>query len=139
MLSSPILDETWRAVPANVPTARHVVLSHLKATNISDPPLNDICLACSEAVSNAVIHAYVGRDPGPVRVRVDVGPNEIELTVQDEGTGMAPRADSPGLGVGMPLMATLADRFEVRAPPGGGTVLCMWFNAGPGAATLPNG
>ena len=137
MPGSAILDETWPAVPANVPTARRVVVSHLKAAHTSEPPLNDIAVAVSEAVSNVVNHAYVGSDPGPMRVRVEVGPDEIEVMVQDEGSGMAPRRDSPGLGVGMALIAMLADRLELRAPAGGGTRICAWFKADPAAALLP--
>jgi hypothetical protein len=30
---------------------------------------------------------YIGRDPGPVRVRVQVGQREIEVMVEDEGGG----------------------------------------------------
>ena len=132
-----MLDATWRAVPANVPVARHAVVAHLRELDTTDPPLNDIALAASEAVTNVVHHAYVGCEPGTVRVCVEHGRDEIELRVEDEGSGMLPRPDSPGLGLGMPLIATMSDRFEVVARQGGGTRLCMWFRRDPGAATLP--
>ena len=132
-----ILDTTLLAVPANVTVARRAVVSHLRAWDTSDPPLNDIALAASEAATNVVNHAYVGCDPGAMRVRVEHGPNEIELSVEDQGSGMIPRPDSPGLGLGLPLIATMADRFEVHARQRGGTRLCMWFKRDPAAATLP--
>jgi serine/threonine-protein kinase RsbW len=132
------LDATWHAVPANVPLARRVVVAHLRALDTADPPLNDIALATSEAVSNVVNHAYVGQVPGTMRVCVEHGPDEIELTVEDQGSGMAPRRDSPGLGLGMPLIATMTDRFEIVARHRGGTRLCMWFKQNPDFATLPS-
>lgn len=132
----PILDATWTAVPGTVPTARHAVLGHLTAADTSDPPLSDIALAVSEAVTNVVNHAYQGPDSGSVRVRVEVRPEEIEVMVEDDGSGMVPRPDSPGLGLGLPLIATVAERFDVRVSPNGGTRLCIWFRPDADNATL---
>ena len=116
--------------------ARRAVVAHLSAAQTSDPPLSDIGLAVSEAVTNVVHHAYTQTEPGPVRIRVEVRPPEIEVVVQDEGSGMVPRPDSPGLGLGMPLIATVSKRFDIQARSGGGTRLCIWFSLDPGAATL---
>ena len=132
-----VLDQTWPAVPETVPVARRTVLHHLAAAEVGDPPLNDIGLAISEGVTNVVHHAYLDQDPGDVCVRVEMGDQEIELTIEDHGRGMAPRPDSPGLGLGMPLIATVADRFDVRSRSRGGTRLCVWFSKNPGDATLP--
>jgi signal transduction histidine kinase len=49
------------------------------------------------------------------------------VTVRDNGCGMQPRADSPGAGLGLPLIASLADSFSVSVPPEGGTELSMTF------------
>ena len=130
-------DKTWPALPGTVAIARRAVKAHLLAADTSEPPLNDICLSVSEAVTNVVHHAYLDRDPGPVHVRVEIGPHQIEMTVLDEGSGMVSRPESPGLGLGMPLIATVADRFDVRARPSGGTRLCVWFDKNPGSAILP--
>jgi serine/threonine-protein kinase RsbW/stage II sporulation protein AB (anti-sigma F factor) len=131
-----VLDETWEAVPTNVPTARHAVISHLSRADTADPPLNDIRLAVSEAVTNVVHHAYRTGDVGSVRVRVEIGEEQIEVLVEDDGSGMRPRHDSPGLGLGMPLIASLSQRLDVRTTSRGGTRLCIWFDRAPGAATL---
>ena len=56
--------------------------------------------------------------------------------MEDEGTGMVPRPDTPGLGLGMPLIATVSSRFDVRTTLQGGTRLCIWFDTDPDA-TLP--
>ena len=50
------------------------------------------------------------------------------IYVLDEGTGLAPRVDSPGLGLGLGLIAQVADSADVRAPESGGTEVVMRFN-----------
>jgi serine/threonine-protein kinase RsbW/stage II sporulation protein AB (anti-sigma F factor) len=129
-------DHSWPAVAANVPVARRAVVGHLAEARTPDPPLNDVGLVVSEAVSNVVNHAYRDGDPGSMRVQVEITHDEVLLTVQDDGAGMKPRPDSPGLGLGMPLIATVADRFDVRPRRGGGTSLCIWFSLDPREATF---
>ncbi len=133
----PPVDDNGPGVPATVALARRAVIAHLVAADTPQPPLTDIGLTVSEAVTNVVHHAYVGHDdPGPVNVRVEIGADQIELRVQDEGSGMIPRPDSPGLGLGMPLIATVSDRLDVCARTGGGTRVCAWFDKSPAAATI---
>ena len=84
-------------------------------------------LAVSEAVSNVVVHSYRDASPGAFTLRVEWGGDELRVTVRDDGCGMAPRMDSPGAGLGLPLIATLTESFSVTAPPGGGTEVCMTF------------
>jgi PAS domain S-box-containing protein len=42
---------------------------------------------------------------------------------------MQPRADSPGLGLGLPTIASLTTAMDMQAAPGGGTVVAMTFAA----------
>lgn len=73
-----------------------------------------IALAVSEALSNAVIHAYAGDDrPGVMAVDAQMHERSLEVVVCDEGSGMRPRTDSPGAGLGLPLIAHLAEQLEV--------------------------
>ena len=74
--------------------------------------LADVRLAVSEAATNAVVHAYRGRD-GEIRARVTVTRDEFVVVIADRGLGMIPRADSPGLGLGLPTITTVSDRLEV--------------------------
>jgi len=39
--------------------------------------------------------------------------DRLSIAIRDEGRGMRPRADSPGLGLGLPLIATLAETLEL--------------------------
>lgn len=130
-------DASWPAVAESVPAARHAVLHYLRAVETADPPLSDVGLAVSEAVTNAVVHGYLDREPGDVRVQIEFTSDELELVVEDDGSGMCPRPDSPGLGLGLPVIASLAERFDTRSEADRGTHLCIWFRREPGAATLP--
>ena len=68
----------------------------------------------SEAVTNAVIHAYRDRErPGDVHVSACLDHDGVQISIADDGLGLRPRADSPGVGLGMPLIADLADRVEI--------------------------
>ena len=100
---------------------------------VPEPLLSNIRLAVSEAVTNAVIHAFRGRADGTVIASVTMDdPEWVEVRVTDDGSGMAPRDDSPGLGLGLPLIRHLTDQFEHRLPPGSvGTELWMRFLLAP--------
>ena len=79
--------------------------------------LSDIALAITEATTNVVLHAYRDREvPGTVTIEAEHYDDHVCLYVRDEGTGLAPRVDSPGLGLGLGLIAQVADSADVRAP-----------------------
>ena len=115
------------AQPDQVALARRRVVAYAREHGAIDP--DGIAVAVSEAVTNAVVHAYVDSPtPGDVEVFARRDPDDgLEVQVSDEGRGMMPRRDSPGIGVGLPLVATLAERFQVETRPGGGTSICMTF------------
>ena len=85
-------------------------------------------LAVSEAVSNVILHGYRESGNGAFTIAVAWNGDELHVTVRDDGCGMQPRMDSPGAGLGLPLIANLADTFSVTAPPGGGTEVVMTFS-----------
>jgi len=91
-------------------------------------------LAVSEAVTNAVVHAYVGaRRPGAVRVAAWLEDDSLLVEVSDDGGGMMPRLDSPGLGIGLPFIADTADTLDIGSSPRGGAQLRMTFALAPSA------
>lgn len=113
---------------------RRAVTEFVAANGIDESRLNDVRIAVSEAVTNAVVHAFRDRsEPGTVSVSVTVDNHELEIVVRDDGSGMAPREDSPGLGLGLPLIRRLADGFDHRQSPDGGTELWMCFRLPRGA------
>jgi serine/threonine-protein kinase RsbW len=119
--------ESWPAAPEHVGSARRVVTAAARRAGADDPVLDAVRLAVSEAVSNAILHGYRDAGSGAFTVAVELEDDELRVTVRDEGCGMQPRADSPGAGLGLPLIANLAETFSVTAPPGGGTEVCMTF------------
>jgi serine/threonine-protein kinase RsbW/stage II sporulation protein AB (anti-sigma F factor) len=75
-----------------------------------------------------VLHAYPDTS-GQFEASADLSPaGELVVTVRDHGSGMAPRVNSPGLGVGLPVMAAIADALEIDTPDGAGTVVRMTFD-----------
>ena len=67
-----------------------------------------IALAVSEACTNVVMHAYVSAAaPGSLTVEASQRNGELVVAVRDEGQGMLPRPDSPGLGLGLSIIGRL--------------------------------
>lgn len=115
------------AVPASVPVLRSDVAAFARRAGVGEPLLSSVKLAVSEAVTNAVQHAYVGRRAGQVRVSARIEDERLRIEVSDDGSGMMPRLDSPGLGVGLPFIADTADALDISASPRGGAQLLMTF------------
>ena len=123
------LHQSMDAVPAAVPTLRGAIAGFLGEAGVGEPVLTSAKLAVSEAVTNAVMHAYVeAPQPGAVSVAATLDGDSLLVEVSDDGSGMTPRLDSPGLGVGLPLIAGTADSLDIGNSPRGGTVLRMSFH-----------
>ena len=97
--------------------------------------LDDVKTAVSEAVTNAVIHGYQNHG-GKVRIGCSISGNELTVTVQDQGTGIADlkkamepmyTTDQSGerSGMGFSFMEAFMDHLEVESCPGKGTTVRM--------------
>jgi len=115
------------AEPASVTLARGHVRTFAEAQGVRPEEIVDLTLAVTEAVTNSIIHGFLGMEPGFVRVTCMTSADELTVTVTDNGRGMQPRADSPGLGLGLPTIGRLAAEVDLREPAGGGTELSMTF------------
>ena len=115
------------ATSAEVAGVRRAVGALAARSGLDADRLSDIALAVGEACANAVVHAYADRETGLLRVKADLTEQGLEVTIADEGRGMAPRADSPGLGLGLPLMASLTTAIDFRSTATGGTEIWMVF------------
>ena len=103
-----------------------------------DPTLeeiNDVKTAVSEAVTNAIVHAYpdtLGKIVLKLRLRDD---HSLEIVVRDWGVGIADveRARTPLFttgneersGMGFTIMESFMDSLKVRSAPGKGTTVTM--------------
>jgi serine/threonine-protein kinase RsbW/stage II sporulation protein AB (anti-sigma F factor) len=113
------------ATPAIVGDVRKAVVAFAIDCGFDDT--GQIALAVSEAITNAVVHAYREADVGDVRVVACHEPDRLVVVVRDYGLGMLPRADSPGLGLGLPLISQMTDDLQIEAAEGTGTLLRMHF------------
>lgn len=97
--------------------------------------LGDIKTAVSEAVTNAIVHAYpdaLGRIL--LKMRMTEG-NVLELTIRDWGCGIdnidqarQPLFTTGGAersGMGFTIMESFMDRLSVKSSPGKGTTVVM--------------
>jgi len=118
------------AEPVVVGELRRGVADFTRAHGADEDVIDRIALAVSEAVTNAIIHAFVGREAGRVALTAEAGEGSILLRVLDDGRGMTPHPESPGLGLGLTMMASMASRCDIRQGPGGaGTEVRLVFDA----------
>jgi anti-sigma regulatory factor (Ser/Thr protein kinase) len=125
--AEPDLVLTLPARAENVAVVRHAFGGLGDVMDVPDQTLSDIKLAVTEACTNVVVHAYPGRDDGPLGVTATVDEGSLTVVVSDYGRGIVPRPDSPGLGLGLPLIATLAESLELGTGPDDETEVRMTF------------
>ena len=107
------------AEPDSVADARHAAAELAERVGADEA---DVKIAVSEAVGNAVIHAYRDREPGSVRLTGAVDRGRLRFTITDDGLGMSPNIDSPGLHLGIPLIGKVAEDVHIDANSGGTTI-----------------
>jgi anti-sigma regulatory factor (Ser/Thr protein kinase) len=87
----------------------------------------ELVLAVSEAVTNAVVHAYPQQD-GQIHLYAALSGKDLTVLVSDDGTGMRQPTRRPGLGLGLMLMAGAADGFVISQRGEGGTEVQLRFS-----------
>ena len=116
---------TVPARPENVAVIRHVLGALAEALALPPALIDDMRLAVTEACTNVVRHAYEGE--GTIDVVVRPKGEELEVIVSDEGRGLGPSPDTAGPGLGLPLIAALADTLEIQRDRRSGSRLVMRF------------
>lgn len=117
---------TLAARPENVAVVRHVLGGVGDVLALDPETLGDLRLAVSEACTNVVVHAYDEAGSGVMQIEARIQAPLLHVTVRDHGRGVAPRPDSPGLRVGLPMMAALTESLEL-ANVDGATEVRMTF------------
>jgi len=109
---------------------RTAVVTLADACGMTEAARADIALAVSEACTNVVMHAYIDAPaPGSLTVEASHHDGELLVAVRDEGRGMLPRTDSPGLGLGLSLIGRLSQQVEIGQNGACGTELRLTFAA----------
>jgi serine/threonine-protein kinase RsbW len=127
-IAPPDIELSLPARAENIAIVRHAFGALGEAYGVSEQMLSDLRLAVTEACTNVVVHAYPDGREGPLEVRATIEGDRLTVVVQDEGEGIAPRPDSPGLGLGLPLIASLADTVQLGRDDSGRTEVRMGFS-----------
>ena len=120
---------------ANEGFARTVAACFLAQLDPTLDELGDVKTAVSEAVTNAIVHAYPD-SLGMVTMRLRLFPDSsMEIMVKDKGVGIedVQRARTPLFttgngersGMGFTIMESFMDTLKVRSAPGKGTTVVM--------------
>ena len=120
---------------ANEALARSAVAAFAAQLDPTLDELGDVKTAVSEAVTNAIVHAYP-ETVGTIWLRARIlGDDTLELTIRDKGRGipdvkqaMEPLYSTGGddrSGMGFTIMESFMDKLKVRSAPGKGTTVVM--------------
>ncbi len=108
----------------NVIVVRQAVAGLGEALGLPGQRVDDLKTVVTEACNNVVVHAYADDEDGPMIVSAEADDRAVSLTVSDRGRGFRPRAseeDIASLGIGLPLIASLSDSFQIKGGAGAGT------------------
>jgi anti-sigma regulatory factor (Ser/Thr protein kinase) len=104
---------------ASIARARRAARRFARACG-ADPA--DLALAVSEAVTNALVHGYRDHRRGTIELSGFVNGDHCVVEVADRGIGMLPHPDGHGLGMGLPVITTIAARVEIVGLDPGTTI-----------------
>lgn len=112
--------------PASVSKARAALAGVARRLGARE---EDVKLAVSEAVSNAVVHAF-GDGSGTITLRAWRERDRLDVLVADDGGGMMPKVDRAGLGLGISVITRLADEVRFDSSEQGTAVRMSFPTAG---------
>lgn len=125
----------FEAIPENEGFARVAVAAFITPLNPTMEEISDVKTAVSEAVTNAVIHAYQEKG-GKICIRCRLEGELLHMEVEDFGTGIADverameplfttRPDLERSGMGFAFMEAFMDSLEVESKKEEGTTVIM--------------
>jgi serine/threonine-protein kinase RsbW len=126
-----VYERALPAVPVAVGRMRHEADAALARLDVPRVRRHDVALVLSEAAANVVVHAYADARPGLLYTLLGVSGPNLLLDVCDRGRGMVPNPESPGLGVGLALMAQLSDGLDIVPNDDGGLRVTAVFRGVP--------
>lgn len=119
--------------PENVALARVAVATVASEVDFNLSDIEEIKVAVSEAVSNAVIHGYGEQTNGTISLTIKLFSDRLEVIVEDYGKGIedldqalhpcSGTDDPEHLGLGFIFMRTFMDEVDVWSEVGRGTTV----------------
>ena len=121
--------------PEEVRRARRLAVAFARDAGLQDDVVGDVALVVSEAVTNAVQHAFHPEpaDPAPTRILLAARSthDRVDFFVSDNGRGLHRRPGSPGLRLGSSVIDLLAQTTRQANGPHGGAAVTMSFVRAP--------
>ena len=111
--TTPDMELALPARATNIAVVRHAFGALGEVLALDEEVLSNIRLAVTEACTNVVVHAYPDAHEGLLEVAATLQADKLEVVVRDEGPGIGPRPGSPGLGLGLPLIASLTESVQL--------------------------
>jgi two-component sensor histidine kinase/CHASE3 domain sensor protein len=131
-VTSVALDDYLGAMLGNLETAMKkdghtaILKCYLEPVSLRPDASVSLGVAVQELVTNAFKYAYPADKPGEVRVRLKrLGEDQAELTVEDDGVGIATNASPAGTGLGSKIIRTMASALKTQVE---------YINRAPGTA-----
>ncbi|NMA52587.1 MAG: anti-sigma F factor [Peptococcaceae bacterium] len=130
------------SLPANISFARSTVASFAAQLEFTISDLEEIKVAVSEGVSNAIIHGYGNDKDKFVRIYATLTVDTLKIVIEDEGKGIedivkalqpAFTTDPERLGLGFVFMRSFMNDLQVESKPGQGTIVRMSRRVGAAA------
>lgn len=122
------------SIPENVGVARLLAAMVAAQGDFTVTEVDEIKLAVSEAVTNAMVHGYAGAPNRTVQLEVLLQDGGLLITVADQGCGIADvklamqpavSSDPERMGLGFCFMESHMDQVQVESSPGQGTRVMM--------------
>jgi len=120
---------------SNESLARIIVAAFLTKLNPTASEIEEVKMAVSEAVTNAVIHGY-GEGEGIIYIECFAENDEFKVSIKDFGIGIVniaqarkplftTKEDEERSGMGFSFMEIFMDNVDVISEPGKGTTVIM--------------
>lgn len=126
---------SFRSKSRNERFSRTVIAAFVARLDPTLEELSDLKTAVSEAVTNAIIHAYSDEN-GIVEIKAEIRGNDVIVEIRDYGVGMkdirqamepayTTRPEWERSGMGFAFMEAFTDELRVDSAPGEGTRIRM--------------
>ncbi|MCO5387960.1 anti-sigma F factor [Desulfosporosinus sp.] len=125
---------TFSSIAENVSIARLLIASIGGQLDLSLNDIEELKVAVSEAVSNAIIHGYQSVPNNIVYLNLEITDDTLIIVVKDEGCGIsnveqamqpAYSTDPERMGLGFVFMQSFMDELQVESKLEVGTTVTM--------------